>query len=275
MQTMNDFIILLANLPSVVQRGIFLGLLVSFAAALLGVTLVLKRFSMIGDGLSHVAFGAMSVALVMGFAPLTFAIPVVIVAAFLLLRISRRSSMGGDSAIALVSSTALALGIAAVALAGGVNTNVNDYMFGSIVAISKSDMYLCVPVLLLIIAIFILLYNRIFAVTFDEGFAKVSGVKTEIYNMIIALLTAVTVVIGMRIMGTLLISGLVIFPALSSMRLCKSYKSVIISSVAISCLCFIGGTILSIIMETPVGASIVIANAMVFALCTLISKIRK
>ncbi len=269
---MNDFITVIVNLPSVVQRGIFLGLLVSVAAALLGVTLVLKRFSMIGDGLSHVAFGAMSIALVLGFAPLTFAIPAVIIAAFLLLRISRKSSMGGDSAIALVSSTALALGIAAVSLSGGVNTNVNDYMFGSIVAISKSDLYLCVPILTAVIVIFILLYNRIFAVTFDEGFAKVSGVKTEAYNMIIALLTAVTVVIGMRIMGTLLISGLVIFPALSSMRIFKSYKAVIISSVIISCFCFVSGTILSIILETPVGASIVLANAIVFTISAISGK---
>lgn len=272
---MNDFIGIITNLPSVVQRGIILGLLTAVAAALLGVTLVLKRFSMIGDGLSHVAFGAMSVALVLGFAPLTFAIPVVILAAFLLLRISRKSRMGGDSAIALVSSTALALGIAAVSLAGGVNTNVNDYMFGSIVAISKADMYLCVPVLLAVIIIFVLLYNRIFAVTFDHGFAKVSGVKTEMYNMIIALLTAVTVVIGMRIMGTLLISGLVIFPALSSMRVFRSYKSVIVSSVTISCLCFVSGTLLSILLETPVGASIVIANAAVFAVFASIGSARR
>ena len=271
---MNDFINVVTTLPSVVQRGILLGLLTAVAAALLGVTLVLKRYSMIGDGLSHVAFGAMSVALVMGLSPLTVAIPVVMTAAFLLLRISRKSSMGGDSAIALVSSTALALGIASVSLAGGVNTNVNDYMFGSIVAISKSDMYLCVPVLCAVVVVFILLYNRIFAVTFDEGFAKVSGVRTETYNMIIALLTAATVVIGMRIMGTLLISGLVIFPALSSMRLLKSYKAVIISSVIISCVCFITGTLLSIIFETPVGASIVLANAVVFVAFALIAKVR-
>ncbi len=261
-------------LPSVVQRGIILGLFVAVSAALLGVTLVLKRYSMIGDGLSHVAFGAMSIALVFGFAPLFFAIPVVMVAAFLLLRISRKSSMGGDSAVALVSGTALALGIAAVSLAGGVNTNVNDYMFGSIVAISKTDFYICMPVILVVILLFILLYNRIFAVTFDESFAKVSGVKPEIYNVIIALLTAVTVVIGMRIMGTLLISGLIIFPSLSAMRMFKSYKSVIIGSVLISSVCFLLGTVGSIMLETPVGASIIIANAMTFIVFSVIGKIK-
>ena len=272
---MADFISIVTNLPAVVQRGIILGLLTAAAAALLGVTLVLKRYSMIGDGLSHVAFGAMSIALVLGLAPLTFAIPVVIGAAFLLMHINRKSRMGGDSAIALVSGTALALGIASVSLAGGVNTNVNDYMFGSIVAISKEDMLICVPVLVAVIVIFVLLYNRIFAVTFDEGFAKVSGVKTEVYNMVIALLTAATVVIGMRIMGTLLISGLIIFPALSSMRIFRSYKAVIVSSVTVSCLCFVGGTLLSIVFETPVGASIVIANAVVFAFFALAEQAKK
>lgn len=269
---MSDFIYIIQNLPSVVQRGIFLGILTAVAASLLGVTLVLKRFSMIGDGLSHVAFGAMSIALVAGFAPLTFAIPVVIISAFLLMRLSRKSRIGGDSAIALISSTALALGIAAVSLSGGVNTNVNDYMFGSIVAISKSDLYLCVPVLAAVIVVFVLLYNKIFAVTFDESFSKVSGVKTEMYNMIIAVLTAVTVVIGMRIMGTLLISGLIIFPALSSMRVFRSYKAVILSSVIISCLCFITGTVISIFLETPVGASIVLVNAVVFGIFTLFGR---
>lgn len=272
---MSEIISVLFNLPAVVSRGIFLGLLTSAAAALLGVTLVLKRFSMIGDGLSHTAFGAMSIALVLGFAPLTFAVPICILSAFLLMRISRKSKMGGDSAIALVSSTSLALGIAAASLAGGVNTNVNDYMFGSIVAISKADLYICVPVLLVVIALFVLLYNRIFAVTFDEGFAKVSGVKTEVYNMIIAIMTAVTIVVGMRIMGTLLISGLIIFPALSSMRVFRSYKAVIISSVTISCICFVTGTLLSIVFETPVGASIVLANAVVFALFAIAGRCGK
>ena len=271
---MNDFISVVASLPSVVQRGIFLGILTAVAASLLGVTLVLKRFSMIGDGLSHVAFGAMSIALVLGLAPLTFAIPVVVLCAFLLMHISRKSKMGGDSAIALLSSTALATGIASASLAGGVNTNVNDYMFGSIVAISKSDLYLCVPVLTAVIVLFVLLYNRIFAVTFDEGFAKVSGVRTEVYNMIIAILTALTVVIGMRIMGTLLISGLIIFPALSSMRIFRSYKAVIISSVTVSVLCFIAGTLMSILFEIPVGASIVLANAVVFVAFALIARVR-
>lgn len=272
---MNDFIYILTSLPEVVWRGIFVGLLVSVAASLLGVTLVLKRYSMIGDGLSHVAFGAMSLALVMNFAPLIFSIPVVIAAAFMLLNLSRKSRLGGDSAIALVSSTSLALGVAAVSLAGGVNTGVSDYMFGSIVAISKSDAYLCLPILLLVIAAFILLYNRIFAVTFDEGFAKASGVRVQGYNVAIALLTALTVVIGMRIMGTLLISGLVIFPALSAMRIWRCYRSVIIGSAAISVSCFILGTVTSIALDTPVGASIVLVNAVVFCVFSIVGRLAR
>ncbi len=271
---MSDFILLLTNLPEVVQRGIFIGLLTSVCASLLGVTLVLKRFSMIGDGLSHVAFGAMSLALVMNFAPLAFSVPVVMVAAFLLLRLSRKSKIGGDSAIALVSSTSLAVGIAAVSLAGGVNTGVSDFMCGSIVAISRVDFFVCIPLLLLIIVSFMLLYNRIFAITFDEGFAKVSGVRTELYNMVIALLTALTVVIGMRIMGTLLISGLIIFPALSAMRVFSSFRRVVICSAVLSAACFILGTLASISLDTPVGASIVIVNAIAFCLFSVLGKLK-
>ncbi len=270
---MMDFINVITNLPIVVQRGILVGLLTSVCASLLGVTLVLKRFSMIGDGLSHIAFGSMSIALVLGLAPLTFSLPVVIVCAFLLLRLNKKSTFGGDSAIAAVSSASLATGIFAVSLAGGVNTSVNDYMFGSIVAISRADAIMCVPFLVIVICVFVLLYNRIFALTFDENFAKASGVVTERYNMMIALLTALTVVIGMRIMGTLLISGLIVFPALSAMRLFSSFKRVTITAAIISCVCFLCGTAASIILDSPVGASIVIFNAIVFCVCTLLSRI--
>lgn len=267
---MMDFVNIITNLPQVVQRGILVGLLTSVCASLLGVILVLKRYSMIGDGLSHIAFGSMSVAVVLGFAPLAFSLPIVVLCAFLLLRLNRKSIFGGDGAIAAVSSTALAVGIFAVALAGGVNTSVSDYMFGSIVAISSIDAIICIPFLIVVIGVFVLLYNRIFAITFDESFAAASGVQVKRYNMVIALLTALTVVIGMRIMGTLLISGLIIFPALSSMRLFSSFKCVTIGASVISCICFLCGTVVSIIFDTPVGASIVIFNAIVFCICTLI-----
>lgn len=269
---MNEIITTFSNLPSVVLRGIGVGLLVSVCAALLGVVLVLKRYSMIGDGLSHVTFGAMSLALVLNLAPLAFSVPVVIFAAFLLLRINRKSNIDGDSLTAIVSSTSLAIGIVAVSLSGGLGTGVSDYMFGSIVAISRSDVYICMPVLAVIIAAFVIAYNKIFALSFDEGFAKVSGVQTEKYNMLTALLTALTVVIGMRIMGTLLISGLVVFPALSAMRIFRSFRYVTIGAVVVSCMCFILGVVLSVIFDTPVGAGIVIVNAAIFAVLSIIGK---
>lgn len=270
---MTDFISIVTNLPVVVQRGILVGVLTSICAALLGVTLVLKRYSMIGDGLSHIAFGSMSIALVLGFAPLTFSLPVVVICAFLLLRLNKRSNFGGDSAIAAVSSTSLAIGVFAVSVVGGVNTGVSDYMFGSIVAISRTDAIICVPFLIVVICVFVLLYNRIFILTFDENFAKASGTKVELYNMVIALLTALTIVIGMRIMGTLLISGLIILPALSAMRLFSSFKKVTVGAAIISCICFLCGTIASIMLDSPVGASIVIFNAIVFCICTVVSRI--
>ncbi len=266
---MSDFILLLSSLPGVVWRGITVGLLAAVAASLIGVTLVLKKYSMIGDGLSHVAFGAMSISLVMGAAPLAFSLPIVVLCAFLLLRLSKKSAVGGDAAIALVSVTSLALGIAAVSLAKGVNANVNDYMFGSIVAVSKADAVLCIPITVLIIAVFILLYNKILSLTFDESFAGVSGIRVGRCNAVIALLTALTVVIGMKIMGTLLISGLIIFPALSAMRLCGSFRSVVILSAVFSVVCFILGTLCSVAFGTPVGASIVLCNAVIFGVCSL------
>ena len=269
---MNELMGIIRNLPPVIVRGILVGLLTSVSAALLGVTLVLKRYSMIGDGLSHVAFGAMSLALVLNFAPLMFSVPVVVASSILLITITRKSTLGGDSSIALVSSTGLSIGIAAVSLAGGVNTGVSDYMFGSIVAISKEDAYICVPILIFVILIFVLLYNRIFAVTFDESFSKASGMKCEFYTTIIAVLTSLTVVIGMRIMGTLLISGLIIFPALSAMRICHSYRRVVILAAVVSFCCFILGTLSSILLDTPVGASIVIVNAVLFCIFSLLGK---
>lgn len=202
-----------------IVRAFIVGTLVSLCAALLGVTLVLKRYSMIGDGLSHVGFGALAVAAALNLAPLEVAVPVIIIAAFLLLRLSENSKINGDAAIAIISSTALAIGVVFVSVSG-VNTDLNSYLFGSILATTTADAVMCGILALVVIVIFILFYNKIFAVTFDETFSRATGLKTGVYNTVIALLTALTIVIGMRIMGTLLISALIIFPALSSMRVC-------------------------------------------------------
>ena len=261
-----------------IVRAFIVGILVSLCAALLGVTLVLKRYSMIGDGLSHVGFGALAVAAALNLAPLEVAVPVIIIAAFLLLRLSENSKINGDAAIAIISSTALAIGVVFVSVSG-VNTDLNSYLFGSILATTTADAIMCGILALVVIVIFILFYNKIFAVTFDETFSRATGLKTGVYNTVIALLTALTIVIGMRIMGTLLISALIIFPALSSMRVCKKFKSVILCSGALSLCCFFVGMCASYFCDTPTGASVVIVNAAVFLIFWLIefinSKIKK
>lgn len=254
------------------QRALIVGVLVSLCAALLGVSLVLKRYSMIGDGLSHVGFGALAIASALGFAPLAFTVPVVVVAAVLLLRLSRSSRVHGDAAIAIISSSALAIGVITVSLTTGMNTEVSSYMFGSILSLSRSDAILSVVLSLAVLVLFVLFYPRIFAVTFDETFSRATGTRTELYNTLLAVLTAVTVVLGMRMMGALLISSLIIFPALSAMRVCRSFKAVVLCSAAISVVCFVVGITASYFLETPTGASIVVADLAAFGLFTLIGR---
>ena len=213
-----SFIIEMFSYPFIV-RAFIVGVLVSLCAALLGVSLVLKQYSMIGDGLSHVSYGALSIALACNVAPLKVSIPVVIAAAFLLLRMTEKGLMKSDAAIAAVSASALAIGVSVTSLTTGMTTDVNSYMFGSILAMTKDDVILCVLLSCVVLALFIVSYHNIFAVTFDENFGKATGVKVSFYNSMIAILTAVTIVLGMQMMGAMLISSLLIFPALTSMRL--------------------------------------------------------
>ena len=244
---------------SFMRRALIAGLLGALCSALLGVTLVLKRYSMIGDGLSHVGFGAACVAMALNVAPLKISVPVVVVAAFLLMRINDNAKIKGDAAIALISSTAIAVGVIAASLTTGLNTDVSGYMFGSVLLMGKNDIIACAAISAAVL--YVIFYNRIFAVTFDETFAAATGTKTGLYNTLIALLTAVTVVVGMRIMGALLISSLIIFPALTSMRVCKSFRAVTAVSAAVSCVCFFAGLVISYAFNTPAGASVVAANA--------------
>ena len=255
-------------------RAITVGLLVSLCASLLGVSMVLKRYSMIGDGLSHVGFAALAAAAASGTAPLKVAIPVCIAAAFLMLRISENSKLKGDATVAIVCSGALAIGVMIISMSSGMNTDVNNYMFGSILSLSDEDALVSRILSIIVVLLFIVFYNRIFAVTFDENFARATGTRAGLYNGILAVLTAVTVVIGMRMMGALLISSLIIFPSLSSMRICKRYRVVIISSVIISVVCFMIGITVSFTMSTPAGASVVCANLVVFAICSLIGALK-
>ena len=255
-------------------RAILVGSLVALCAALLGVSLVLKRYSMIGDGLSHVGFGALSIAMAMNVAPLAVAIPVVVAAAFLLLRLSQNGKLRGDSAIALISSGALAAGVLVTSLSSGLNADVYGYMFGSILSMGEGDVILSLILALVVLVMFILFYNNIFAITFDESFSRATGTRANLYSMIIALLTALTIVIGMRIMGTMLISGLIIFPALTAMRLCRSFRGVVLLSALVSVLCFLIGMVLSYAIATPAGASIVMTNVVAYCIFWAIGKLK-
>lgn len=254
---------------------LFVGILVSLCAALLGSVLVLKRFSMIGDGLSHVGYGALCVAAAAGIAPLKIAIPVVIVAAFLLLRISRNSRINGDSAIALISGTAIAVGVLTVKLAGNVNIDVGSYMFGSIVAVNSSDVTVSIILSAVVILLYILMYKTIFSITFDEGFAKATGTKVSFYNTVIALLTAVTIVVGMRLMGAILISSLLIFPSLTAMRFFRSFRGVVLCSAVVSVLSFFLGFVAAYRFDLPTGASVVAVNAIMFIMFSIAGKIKQ
>ena len=257
------------------KRAIIAGLLLSVSAALLGVNLVLKRFSMLGDGLSHVSFGAAAIGLAAGVAPLRFSIPIVIIAAFLLLRLKQNSKINGDAATAIVSSSALAVGITVATLTTGMNTDISNYMFGSILALGKGEVVTAVCCSLVIILVYILFYQKIFAVAFDEDFVAVTGVKVKIYNSIIAILTAVTVVIGMKIMGALLISSIITFPALSSMRVCKHYKCTVIVAACISVIAFLSGMFISFAFDVPAGAAVVLTNLAVFLILSLVGKVKQ
>jgi zinc transport system permease protein len=258
-----------------ILRALAVGILVSLCAALLGVSLVLKRYSMIGDGLSHVGFGALATAMALNLAPLEVAIPVVTAAAFGLLRLSENSRIKGDAAIALISSSALALGVIVISLTTGMNTDVCNYLFGSILAMSVSDVYLSVAVSVAVLVLYLLFYNKIFAVTFDESFARATGTKAKRYNTLIAVLTALTIVVGMRMMGATLISSLVIFPAITAMRVCKSFRSVVLVSAALSAVCFFIGIFLSFAYSIPAGAGIVAVNLAAFCLFTGAGKLLK
>lgn len=256
-------------------RALLGGVLVSLCASLLGVSLVLKRYSMIGDGLSHVSFGALSVALAIGWSPLKVSIPVVILAAFFLLRITENGKLKSDAAIAMISASSLAVGIVVTSLTTGMTTDVSSYMFGSILAMSREDVALSVGLSVVVLGLFVFCYNKIFAVTFDENFARATGVRVGVYNVLIAVLTAVTIVLGMRMMGAMLISSLIIFPAITSMRLFKSFRGVVLSSGILSVMCFCIGMAASYRLSTPAGASVVLVNLAAFVVFTFCQGLRK
>lgn len=265
---------------SFVRYALIAGVLISLCAALLGVSLVLKRYSMIGDGLSHVAFGAMSIAAVLSLAPMTVAMPVTIVAAVVLLGLNSNGKIKGDAAIAMISVGALALGYLLLNVfqtASNVSGDVCSTLFGStsILTLSVSDVWLCVGLAILVILTFVIFYHKIFAVTFDEEFARATGTNVRAYNILIAVVTAVVIVLAMNLVGALLISALIIFPALSAMRVFKSFRAVMASAAVISVLCSVLGILASVIYGTPVGSTIVAADIVVFAAFSLAGRFRK
>ena len=261
---------------SFIQRAALVGVLISLCAALIGVILVLKRYSMIGDGLSHVGFGVLTIATALGYStPLVIAIPVVMLTSIILLKLDNKKKIKSDSWIAIISSSALAIGVAVTSLTTGMNTDVCNFMFGSILAMTKSDVILSIIVSIIILILFVLFYRKLFVITFDEDFAKASGLKVNRYSNLIAIITAVIIVVGMRMMGVMLISSIIIFPAISSMRLFGSFKNVVISSGIISVICFLLGIYFSYTLNISTGATIVIVNLISFIICTIIEKIKE
>lgn len=252
-------------------------LLISLCSALLGVTLVLKRFSFIGDGLSHVAFGAMAVAAVVGVTDnMIIILPVTVLSAILLLRTGKNAKIKGDASIAMISVSALALGYMLMnifPISSNISADVCGSLFGStsILKLKIEDVWLCIVLSVIVLAVFVLFYNKIFSVTFDESFSKATGINSDRYNLMIAIITAIIIVLAMNLVGSLLVSALIIFPALSAMRIFKSFKSVTICSAIISVICAAAGIILSVLLSTPTGATIVVANLAVFFIFSLAS----
>ncbi len=276
---MNDFLMYMTY--PFVRYAIIVGVLISLCSSLLGVTLVLKRFSFIGDGLSHVAFGAMAIAMVINLTnEMILILPITIMSAILLLRTGQNTKIKGDAAIAMISVGAMAFGYLIMNIfstASNLTGDVCSTLFGStsILTLKKSDVTLCVIMAVVVIAVFLLFYNKIFAVTFDENFCKASGINANAYNLVIALITATIIVLAMNLVGSLLISALIIFPALSAMRLFRSFRGVILCSAVISVICAAVGIVLSILFSTPVGSTIVTADIAVFLLFCGLSAVLK
>jgi zinc transport system permease protein len=265
---------------SFVRYALIVGVLISLCSSILGVTLVLKRFSFIGDGLSHVAFGAMSVAAIAGLTnDMVIVLPVTIVCAILLLCTGQRAKINGDAAVAMISVSALAVGYMLMSVfpssSGNVSADVCTSLFGStsILTLTKTEVWLCSILSIAVIVIFVLFYDKIFCITFDESFSQATGMKVRIYNLLLASIIAVVIVLAMNLVGSLLISALIVFPALSAMRVCKNFKSVTICATIIAVFCSFIGILASVVASTPVGSTIVVADLVVFAIFTLISKI--
>ncbi len=270
---MKDLIDLLSY--TFMQRAILCGIVISFSAALIGVILTLKNYSMIGHGLGEVGFAALALALVVNLPPIAISIPIVIVAAIIIMMISQKKGESADIIIALVATGALAIGVIITTLTSGFGTDAYNYMFGSILAMTQSDVVLSIILTALAIIIYSIYYNRLFLITFDEKYAKACGINVTFYQFLIALLTALVVVIGMRMMGTLLISSLIIFPAIISKKFTNSFKGLVIMSVLTAMICFMIGIFVSFYLNMPTGASIVLVYIVLLIISSICCKLAK
>lgn len=267
-------------LRPIVINALVVGVLVSLCSSLLGVSLVLKRLSMIGDGLSHVGFGALALAALFGINrdfQLEFSIPIVVVAAFFLLKMRENSKIKGDSAIALVSTSAMAIGVLIFDFTTGMTTDICANLFSStsVISISNKDLWISIILSIVVIILFIFFYNKIFSVTFDEPFSKATGIKPNIYSTLISILTAVTIVLGIRMMGAIMIAGLVIFPALTAMRFFKSFISVVICSATLSVTCYIIGFLIASVNSLQTGPTVVVVNLISFIIFSTLGKLTR
>ncbi len=264
-----------------VRYALITGVLIALCSSLFGATLVLKRFSFIGDGLSHVAFGAMAIAAVIGVTnDMTVILPITVLSAVMLLSLGQNAKIKGDAAVAMISVGSLAFGYMLLNMfstSGNVSGDVCTSLFGStsILTLSTTDVVLCIVLSVAVVVLFGLFYNKIFAVTFDESFAQATGIHAKLYNLLIAVIIAVIIVLAMNLVGSLLISALIIFPALSAMRVFKSFRSVIICSAVTSVICAVLGILISVLAGTPVGSTIVAADAAVFILFSIAGLIRR
>lgn len=257
-----------------IQRAILAGSLIAISCSFLGIFLVLNKYSMIGDGLAHVSFATMAIAMVLGKSPLFISIPLVTLSSFLILKLNERADIHGDAAIALISSLSVAVGVLIASVSNGFNVDLFSYLFGSILLIGKTDVILSVILSIVVILVTVLNYNSLFSVTYDEEFSKVNGLNPKKLNYIILILTSITVVLGIRIVGTMLISSLIIFPTVTALQLSKGFKETIFISTIVSVISVIIGTFMSYIFDFPTGASIVIINAIFFMLSFLVSRFK-
>ncbi len=257
-----------------VQRALIVGLLIAISSSFLGIFLVLRKYSMIGDGLAHVSFATVALALVLNQSPLIISIPIVSLASLLILKLSEENRIGGDAAIGLIASTSLAIGVFITSVSNGFSVDLSSYLFGSILIIAQSDVYLSLVLTVLIVSLVLVFYQDLFAMTYDLDYAKVSGRKTKRLNQLLSILTAITIVLGIRVVGTMLISSLIIFPTVSALRLSKGFKSTIIWAVIIAIISVMSGILISVTLDFPTGSSIVLINALLFGLISLITMVK-